>query len=350
MISILAHRPGRRLVAAAGAGLAALLAAATLAPVAALSPDPVMSGGLFTQNEVLRYRWGGAPSATMKAAIGRGVADANTTRRSKAPTFAYDAAGANTVYYGISVPCGINGLACMRRDAPDTFGVWFRENGHRYDWGTLRWCELTGSPNGCFEVENVMLDELGHVMGLDHHENLPDDSDYLDAVVQTYTRAKPGAGWNAHAFGRCDVATLQQQYDIASTTTLYSTCLDVPSTLSLAASRTTVTAGSMVTFTAALRSAGAGRLSDNPIGGRRVVLQERTSVGWADVVTMSPGATVGTYTTSVTQWTAHGYRALFREPASEGLRASSSAAVAISVTATCNVGPCPLAAPSGERR
>ena len=151
----------------------------------------------------------------------------------------------------------------MRRNPPAKFGVWFRENGHRFDWGTLRWCELSGGPDGCYQVRNVMLDELGHVLVLDHHVNFGDDRDYDDAVVQTYSRTKPKAGWNAHAFGRCDVATLQQQYDVPSSTAAYSTCLDVPTTLSMSASRTSVVAGSMVTFTATLGSDGTGKLSNN---------------------------------------------------------------------------------------
>jgi hypothetical protein len=349
MILMPVHRLGRRFIAAAAGGLAALLITAALAPVAALSPDPVMSGGLFGQNQVLRYRWGGSPPVAMKTAIGAGVNDANTTRRSKAPTFSYDATGASTVYYGIDVPCGINGLACMRRSVPNTFGVWFRENGHRYDWGTLRWCELSGSPDGCYEVENVMLDELGHVMGLDHHVNLANDSDYLDAVVQTYSRAKPRAGWNAHAFGRCDVATLQQQYDVASATTLYSTCLDVPTSLSLTASGTAVTAGSTVAFTATLKSAGSGRLSDNAIAGRTVVLQNRTAAGWVDVAPMTPGSVAGTYTVSRTLWTGVvDYRALFRKPGGEGLRTSGSTAVTVIVTPPCMPRQCVLAASSAR--
>ena len=74
---------------------------------------------------------------------------------------------------------------------------------------------MNGDPDGCYDAENVVLDELGHVLGLDHHVNYADDSDYADAVVQTYTHAKPRVGWHAHVFGRCDVATLQQEYDVA---------------------------------------------------------------------------------------------------------------------------------------
>ncbi len=346
-MTLIPARYPRLLLEAVVGSLAALLMAAALAPAAAHGPDPVLPGGLFDQNEVLRYRWGGSPPAAMKTAINAGVADAGTTRRSKAPTFAYDAGGASTISYGVDVPCGVNGLACMRRNAPNTFGVWFRENGHRFDWGTLRWCEVSGSPDGCYEVENVTLDELGHVMGLDHHQNLADDSDFLDAVVQTYSRAKPRAGWNAHAFGRCDVATLQQQYDVPDSTTLYSTCLDVPTVLAMTASRTTVTAGSMVTFTATLTSAGAGRLSNNAVGSRAVLLQERAVSGWVDVATMTPGSTSGTYAATRTMWAGDEFRALFRKPANEGLRTSAS--LAVTVTVSCSNRACPQAVTGGGR-
>ena len=334
-----------RLVVSAATAVASLLIAGTIAPTAAHGPDPLLGGGLYGQNEVLTYRWGGGPPSAMRAALNAGVDDANASRKSRAPTFKYDATGDSTVYYGVDVPCGVNGLACMRRWAPDSFGVWFRENGTRFDWGTLRWCELSGSPNGCHEVENVMLDELGHVLVLGHHDNFADNRDYADAVVQTYSRTKPKDGWNAHAFGRCDVATLQQQYDMPSTSTLNSTCLDVPTTLSMTASRSAVTAGSMVTLTATLRTDGTGKLSNNPVSGRAVVLQQRLSSGWADVTTMTAGSSAGTYTAAVTAWATRDYRALFRRPASEGLRASSSAAVTITVTATCGGGICPQSIP-----
>ena len=93
--------------------------------------------------------------------------------------------------------------------------MWLREQGHVFDWGTLKWCQAYASPpNGCYDAETIALDEFGHVEGLDHHVNYADDSDYVDAVVQTYSRTKPSTGWNMHAFGRCDVATLQLQYDM----------------------------------------------------------------------------------------------------------------------------------------
>jgi hypothetical protein len=319
----------------------AVVAVAAAGPALAHDPDPMLGGGLYDQNKVLTFQWAGGPPANMKDAIRDAADDANGSRRSKSPTFDYDAGSVNDVYYGTDVPCGVNGLACMRRNPPGKFGVWFRENGHRFDWGTLRWCELSGGPDGCYQVRNVMLDELGHVLVLDHHDNFNDDSDYADAVVQTYSRTKPRAGWNAHDFGRCDVATLQQQYDVPSATALYSTCLDVPTKLSLAASRTAVVAGSMVTFTAFLGSDGSGRLSNNAVSSRTVVLQQRLSSGWSDVATMPSASAAGTYTWSLNAWSSRDYRALFRKPGNEGLKSSSSAAVTVTVTSGCQ-GTCPL--------
>jgi hypothetical protein len=316
--------------------LGALLATgAALLPVASATahdPDPVFSGGPMTPGSVLRYQWasGGVPPSAMKTAIKAAAGDANASRASKAPTFSHVSSSSNAIYYGTSVPCGANGLACMRRSTPDWFGIWLRENGHRFDWGTLRWCELTGSPKGCYRAETITLDELGHVLGLDHHVNFGDDRDYEDAVVQTYSHTKPGTGWNADRFARCDVAALQQLYDVPTSSTLYSTCLKIPTTLSLAASSTYVMAGSSVTFTARLHSDGTGKLSNNLISSRKVVLQRYVDGAWSDVGTMSAGSS-GTYHISLEVWSATTYRARFRKPSNEGLKASSSPSVSISV-------------------
>ncbi len=330
--------------------LVAALAGAPV-PVDAHDPDPVLAGGLFPQNADLHYRWGsgGTPPAAIRTAVNGAAADSNASRRSKAATFTYDAGGGNTVYYGLDVPCGVNGLACFRRDAPTWFGIWLRENGHRYDWGTLRWCELNGDPTGCYDAENVMLDELGHVLGLDHHVNYADDRDYTDAVVQTYTHAKPQAGWNAHVFGRCDVATLQQQYDVAGWSTPYSTCLDVPTRTTLAATSTSVVAGTTVTFTATLSSAGDGRLSNNPMSGRVVVLQRRSGTTWSDVMTLAPGGAAGSYAGNLVMQGSGDYRAAFRKPSTEGVRTSTSGAVGITVASGCTQKTCPLSRAPGTR-
>jgi hypothetical protein len=323
------------------AATAALVLGSTL-PAAAATPDPFM-GDPFGQNQRLEYHWlsGSIPPGAIKAAINAAADDANDSRRAKAPSFVYVMGSDNDMGYGVDAPCGVNGLACFRRDAPRWFGVYLRENGHRFDWGTLKWCEMTDRVNGCYDAENIVLDELGHVTGLDHHQNLPDDSDYGDAVVQTYSRTKPRDFYNAHVFGRCDVATLQQAYDVASPLTLYSTCLDVPTELSLSASRTSVVAAQVVTFTAVLESAGSGKLSNNFLSGRTVVLQQRSASGWSDVATMAQTATAGTYSTGLVLWSDADLRAVFRKPSTEGVRSSSSSVVAVTVTTPCRETVCP---------
>jgi hypothetical protein len=317
----------------------------TLGPVTAHSPDPMLGGGLFAQNQELDYRWanGGTPPTAMKTAINAAADDSNASRRSKAPVFGYAADASNTIYYGVDALCGVNGLACFSRTAPTSFRMWLRENGHRYDWGTLRWCEMTGDPDGCYEAETITLDEFGHVLGLDHHVNFADDSDYEDAVVQTYSRTKPRPGWNAHDYGRCDIAALQQAYDVLTTSTLYSTCLDVPVSLALAASKTSAVSGSVVTFTATLKSSGTGRLSNNNVAGRTVVLQRRTASGWTDLQAMAAGA-AGTYTAQLVILSDTEARALFRKPSNEGLRSAASEPITVVVTPRCTDWRCQIGA------
>jgi hypothetical protein len=200
----------------------------------------------------------------------------------------------------------------------------------------LRWCQAyTTWPNGCFDVENIMLDEFGHVEILNHHSNYSGESDYLDAVVQTKSRARPDAGWNAHAFGRCDVASLQVQYDMQGWGAKYSTCLDLATTLSLGANAGYVGYGGTVTLTATLKvadNAAYSRLALNPVSLRTVTLQRRPPGGtWATVGTMSAGATSGTYTRAVQLFARTEFRALFAKPYDEGLRAATSSTVTVAI-------------------
>jgi hypothetical protein len=327
-----------------GAGVAAVaVLGGVLGAALGATPDPTIPPA-WPLDTTLGYRWwtGAVPPSIIRTAVSAAAADANASRRSRAPSYAYSSSAPNGVSYGPDNPCGVNGLACFRRDPAGSYWhLWLRENGHRYDWGTLSWCEMTGSPYGCFQAETITLDELGHVAGLDHHANLPDDSDYLDAVVQAYSHARPQVGWNASAFGRCDVATLQQTYDVATWLTPYSTCLDVPTALTLAAAPSAVSTGAAATFTATLRSDGSGRLAGNPMAGRLVVLQQRSGSGWADLVAMAAGVSVGTYTAAFAPKGTQDFRAIFRKPATEGVRGATSGVTTITVT--CTAAPCPLA-------
>jgi hypothetical protein len=333
---------------AASALLLPILASA--APAAAHSPDPVLSGALWAQDQNVHFRWraGQAPPAAMQTAIKAAATDAGATRRSRAATFTFDLAGASWINYGLDVGCGVNGIACFSRvNAPGSFSMSFREQGHVFDWGRLRWCQLTAFADGCYDAENIALDEFGHVDILTHHVNYADEHDYLDAVVQTYSHTKPNVGWSAHAFGRCDVASLQRKYDLPLSTAKYSTCLDLATSLSIGASATSVGYGGSVTFTARLivtDLAEYERLGGNPVSGRTVTIQRRPLGGaWTSVATMAIASTSGgTYTfrpaslTSTAEW-----RALFPKPTGDGIRGATSPALTVYVSG-CTAAPCPL--------
>lgn len=323
-----------------------------IGPAVAHAPDPLIGWPAWNQGQVVRFRWmaGEVPPAAMQSAIKAGATDVNESKYSRAPTFLYDAAGTSTVEYGANVFCGINGLACAdARNAPNTFRVAFRTHGHRFDWGVLRWCQLLNPvTNGCFDVENIMLDELGHVLGLGHHENFTDQRDYGDSVVQTVSRARPQAFWDEHDFGRCDIATLQTRYDMTSWFAGYSTCLDLGVDLAFASSATSIRAGSTVTFTATLTVADGqadGKLGDNPVSNRKVILQRRPIGGtWTTIATMLPTGVAGTYSVRQSPTATYEWRAVFPKPPTEGLRGRSSSGVIVSVGGCSGTG-CPQSAP-----
>ena len=216
--------------------------------------------------------------------------------------------------------------------------MWLREQGHVFDWGTLKWCQTYATaPNGCYDAETIALDEFGHVDGLGHHVNKDDDSDYLDAVVQTYSRTKPNAGWNVHAFGRCDTATLQLRYDVTTASARYSTCLDLSTVLTMSASPTAIVVGGSTTLTATLRVVDDDAyllIGGNAVSGRSVTLQKRApgTTTWTTVGAMVAGAT-GTYVLAQKPTTTTEYRASFKTPSDEGLNGDASPVVKVAVTA-----------------
>jgi len=349
-----AHRP-HLLRPVAGVLLAGLISVGSSAPAAAHGPDPVFSGGPFGQNEVLAFRWraGDEPPTAVRNAILAGAQGVTDSRASKAAIFRYATNGPNPIGYGVDATCGPNGIACFTRTAPDSFTMWLREQGHVFDWGTLRWCQMYSSPpNGCYDVENIALDEFGHVEMLAHHVNYSSGSDYRDAVVQTYSRTKPSAGYNAHVLGRCDIASLQREYDMLTWTAKYSTCLDLEAALSLTASSTSIPYRDSVTLRASLKVKdfdSYDRLGGNPVAGRKVTLQYRPVGGssWISLGSMTSGTTSGTYSLTRSQTSDREYRAVFAAPSDEGIGGATSGAVTVRV-GSCTVAPCPLSAPAIE--
>ena len=334
----------RRLIAMASL---AALAAGLPAGSTAHSPDPVLGGGLFGQDQVLEFAWrtGSVPVASIATAIKAAATDVTETRGSRAATFVYDIGGSNKIGYGLGATCGVNGIACFTRTAPTSFTMWLREQGHVFDWGTLKWCQTyTVAPNGCYDAETVALDEFGHIEILDHHVNHDDDSDFTDAVVQTFSRTKPNAGWNMHVFGRCDIAALQRKYDMVSWTSKYSTCGTLATTLTVAAPAS-LAYGAKAVVTATLKVTDLDayeRLGADPVSGRVVTLQTRGTgaTTWLSAGTLAPGTTSGTYTKSLTLTSDIQLRAVFRTPTDEGLTGD------VSPIMTIDVGACRTLCPS----
>lgn len=291
------------------------------------APDPTFSGPLWEQDQSVPFAWksGQTPPSWMRPAILAAATDNNDTRRSRAALFSYQSGSASKVSYAEPSGCGAGGIACMSRTAPTKYKIAFRKHGKVFDWGTLRWCQKN-SANGCFDVRNVMLDELGHVQILAHHVNYSSNSDYGQAIVQTVSRSKPHAGWNRHAYAACDVATLQKKYDVRSWGAKYSTCLDIETRAEL--SQTTT--DGQATFVAKVfvkDKSGYGRLKNNPVAERTVRLEKKApdSSSWTVVGAMEPSAGQ-TYTLTVDAPTTvtRNFRARFVEPDDEGLRGTTS--------------------------
>ena len=311
------------------------------------APDPVISSSLWDQDERLefRFRAGSEPPSAIRTAIRAAADDSNASQNARGAVFGYDSTGANPIGYGAGATCGVNGIACFTRSVPTGFTMWLREHGRVFDWGALRWCQLSDT-TGCYDAETVALDEFGHIQVLGHHDNYSDDRDYLDAVVQTVSRTKPKAGWDEHSYGRCDVATLQREYDVPSSAELISTCLDLDTALSLAASPTSIVYNGTTTLSAVLRivdAAAYDRLGNNTVTGRTVRLQRRPvgTTTWTTIGSMTAGPQ-GTYTLSVSLRSDTEFRAVFSTPSNEGLNGDTSGTVRVSV-GDCS-GICPLRA------
>lgn len=353
MISISRTLLGRSIVIGAAAWA---VAAGT---VTAHGPDPVVGGTLWAQNQAVAYQWrsGQTPPSWMAASIDRAAADASLTRSSKAATFARVASGAGSlIAYGEPTGCPSAGIACFDRSGtPSSFKMWFRAHGFVFDWGILRWCGgLTVIANGCFDAETIALDEFGHVEILGHHVNFSGDTDYLDAVVQTVSKARPYSGWLAHAFARCDAARLQLEYDRPTPRASFSSCLAIATTTTITASSASLYVGESVRFTATLRTTAstANRaLANDPISNRTVKLQRR-SVGstiWTSVGTMTAsGTTEGTYVLTVSPTATYEWSAVFLPATGDGVVTSTSAIVKVTVSG-CSGSGCPTQrVPIGE--
>ncbi len=329
----------RRPVLAAGL----ILALNTLAvvPVTAATPTPA-HGSVWGSNQRVGYRWkdGKVPPGWARAAITAAGRDSNQSRAAQAATFAQDDSGSSWIAYTGNLPTNwAIGYTVAR--APDSFSIRIRPQGTVLDWGTLHWCQFYSSPpRGCYDLEMVTLHEFGHVQTLDHPDEANVDK-FLDTVMHATVHSKPRVGWNMHEFGRCDIARLQIRYHALTSATRYSTCLDLPSALTLTSnSEGFESYGAAVTLTARLSVADDvkyAKLAGQRASGRVIELQRRAPGGsWEDAGTLTPlNDDSGRYTRTISVNGTYYWRAVFAEPTDEGLNGSTSAVLLISMEVPC---------------
>lgn len=243
--------------------------------------------------------------------------------------------------YTDDIPTGY-AIAYTVSNQPNWFHVLIRPQGTVLDWGKLRWCQFYADPpNGCYDLELLTLHEVGHVQGLGH-ANEDDVTDWTDTIMHAYPKSKAKAGWNAHAFGRCDVARLQIVYRALTPSTPYSSCLALPSELTFSAGATRIESGNSVTFTARLNvadDAQYSRLAGQPASERTIRLQRRPPGGttWTTIVDMTASAANdGVYFKTLTLTATYDWRVLFPDT-SEGLESSTSSLIRVTVYPSCQM-------------
>jgi hypothetical protein len=327
--------------------LIALVAAqATLAT----SVTPIKYGK-WRQNQVVPFMWktDAKPPTWMRPAILDAAADAGSSTGARAATFPFADSAGNWIGYTNEV-CTDAAIGCAWNNAPTSFTLRIRPQGWVFDWGTLRWCQFYDTdPDGCFDAELVTLHELGHVQSLGHIEDAADQGDWLDSIMHQVTRAKPKTGWNTHAFGRCDVAALQTVYQPLTASTDISTCLSLRTVATMSGSASSVPYRGNVKFTATLATADDvvySKLRGLPLSQRTVVLERRLPGGsWYSYGQMPATTADGQYALTVSITNTYDWRMTFAAPGDEGLLASTSASIRVTV-GDCTSG-CPLSGGPG---
>jgi hypothetical protein len=311
---------------------------AAFIPAGDARPVPAFAAGGWPRDTTLPFAWrsGDVPPDWARTPIRNGAEDASDSSASRSPFFVFRSTADDTMRYTGSFPdfCRL-GIACASRDMPTFWAIWLRPHRSEFSWGTLRWCQRDGD-DGCFDLRRVVIHELGHVAGLNHPSSAGFNLGPNETVMHAVTPARPSPGSGRHAFGRCDVATLQELYDVPTNSTRISTCNDVATRLSLSASDTSVPVGSPVRLRAVLRiqdDDSFGRLADNLLNGRSVKLKYRRlgTDSWT-VLWMEPQSSGGAYELSLAPQADLELQATFPAPDDEGLRFDSSPIVTVRVT------------------
>ncbi len=154
--------------------------------------------------------------------------------------------------------------------------------------------------------------------------------------MQAITPMRPQPGSSRHAFGRCDVATLQELYDMPDNQTAISTCNDVATRLTLTTSKAAVDRGRLGDAHGAPAGRGLERLSaaggqslERSIGEAQVPArrQQRCLADRMDAVAVL----LGSLRADISPGARWEFKAVFPAPGDEGLRSAARRIVEVRV-------------------
>ena len=321
--------------------------------VRAHGPDPVLERYVLRAGRRLSASTGGpAPSRRrVKTAIRAAAADATTTRRSAAATFAYDAAGSNPIGYGDGRHVRPQRHRVLHAERPDGFTMWFREQGHVFDWGTLKWCQTYAR-----STERLLRRRDDRPRRVRARRG-PRPPRQLRRRARLRRRRRPDrlAGQANGAAGTCTASGgATSRRSSASTTSpnasaKYSTCLDLATTLTIAASPDVDRVRrhddarpprSRSPSLAALRPALRSNPVSRPDGARSSAgagdgdLDHRRDDGARSAAAPTASRSSSRPATE--------FRAVFKTPTDEGINGDTSGRRSTVAVAPCTVGPCPL--------
>lgn len=210
--------------------IAAVLSGMLAPGVRANANDPLNLPAIWPFGFSGTYRWGpGFTSSWMRTQESAAISTIGHTAYRNPDFHLTTSSSANGVVdmknaHTTSCPDGhahdhFGWLACADPATDRTWFVWLTNLGTSDDPDWCWWdgatsanrtCSPTPSQVNTYDVQTVVLNEMGHVNELGHHAN----PEYLDAVVQLNSVAYAGTYWKNRALRSADLGALKTRYGV----------------------------------------------------------------------------------------------------------------------------------------